>query len=270
VSRAVFVHGWATDSGVWANISSASGLGRDEALNLNLPGHGSPARWPEPSLNPALFYLDKALSNEEAGLIGFGWSLGAGVLLSMAARFSEKFSALVLVGATPCFVAKKDFPHGQSAALVRRMIMDMKTAPEETLRRFYPLNFTEEERNSKAAVSFMERYAPPGPIVCEGGRGEGGPAACHQAFNYGDIATGLGALYNTDIRSLLRKINIPVLLVHGSEDNVVPLGAAEFLAANIQKARLEVFPRSGHAPFITSEKRFIEVVKEFCQGVSAS
>jgi len=268
LSKALFVHGWATDSGVWDNMTSAFG-DIYRALNVNLPGHGSSARWPEPSLNPALYCLAKALSNEEEGLTGFGWSLGAEVLLSLAARFPEKFSALVLVGATPCFIAKKDFPHGQSKALVRRMIMDMKEAPEETLKRFYPLNFTEEELRSKAVVSFMERYAPPGPLVCESGKRDG-PSACHQAFNYTDITTGLQALYNTDIRGLLTKIKTPVLLIHGSEDNVVPLGAAEFMAANMKDARLEVFSCSGHAPFITSEKRFIEVVKEFSQDVSAA
>jgi len=269
LSRALFVHGWATDRGVWENMTSALGVGTDGALNLNLPGHGSPARWPEPSLNPALLCLAKALSNEEERLTGFGWSLGAEVLLSLAARFPEKFSTLILVGATPCFIAKKDFPHGQSRALVRRMIMDMKEAPEETLKRFYPLNFTEEELNSKAVAHFMKRYAPPGPMVCEDGNGAG-PSACHQAFNYADITTGLGALYNTDIRGLLAKIKTPVLLIHGSNDNVVPLGAAEFMAANIKNARLEVFPCSGHAPFITSEKRFIEVVKGFSQDVCAA
>jgi len=146
------------------------------------------------------------------------------------------------------------------------MIMDMKQEPESTLKRFYALNFTEEELGSPAAASFMERYAPPGPIVCETDS-RGGTQACCPAFNYRDITTGLEALHNTDIRGLLGQINTPTLIVHGSDDSVVPLGAGEFMADNIKRARLEVFSRAGHAPFITREPRFIEVVKEFLGDV---
>jgi len=265
LAKALFVHGWATDNAVWGVISGALGA-HTGVLNANLPGHGSTARWLEPSLNPALLKMAKLLSNEEDGLMGFGWSLGAEVLLSLAARFPKKFSALVLVGTTPCFVQKTGFSHGQSRALVRRMIMDMKADPDKTLERFYPLNFTGEELTSRAVATFMERYAPPGPIICDGETGDG-PSACHQAFNYRDITMSLEALYNTDIRGLLKDITIPVLLIHGNDDNVVPLEAAEFTANNIKRASMKVFDRAGHAPFITRERDFIEVVNKFLEDV---
>lgn len=262
MNKALFVHGWATDAWVWGNISEALGFGTDGGLALNLPGHGSSARWLEPSLNPALLSLAKPLLDAGEGGVGIGWSIGAEVLLSLAASFPEKFSVLILVGFTPCFVKKPDFPYGQSKALVRRMIMDMRANPEETLKRFYPLNFTEEEACEKVVVSFMERYAPPGPIICGEGP-QGGAVSCHPAFNYSDITTGLEALYNTDIRPLLREINTPALLIHGSDDNVVPLGAAESAVNEMRHGRLEVFEGTGHAPFITQERRFVEVVKDF-------
>ncbi len=257
MAKKIFIHGWATDSRVWDGVARGLCNGEEEAIMPDLPGHGSSSRWLEPSLNPALAALSRLIRAEEAPLAGLGWSLGAKVLLSLAASMPGKFSALVLVGATPSFVRRRDFSHGQPRALVRRMIMDMKKDPQETLKRFYPLNFTEEEGKTRGAVSFLSRYAPPGPVVCDRG------PACRQAFNYRDMAIALEALYNADLRRLIHAIDVPTLIVHGKADKVVPLGAGEFLAENMKNAEIEVFPSAGHAPFITEEKRFIEVTKDF-------
>ncbi len=262
MKKTIFIHGWATDSWVWKDAAQDLCSGGGDALLLDLPGHGGPGRWLEPSLNPALTAADRALKAEEGPLIGIGWSLGAKVLLGLAARMPEKFSALVLVGATPSFVRRDGFEEGQPPALVRRMIMDMKKNPEETLKRFYPLSFTEKERAASGAAEFMKRYAPPGPLVCEG-------SACRQAFSYGDITAALEALYNTDIRGIITDVRVPALVVHGGADEVVPPGAGEFLAARLPQARLSVFPSAGHAPFITEKERFIETVKDFLGEVKA-
>jgi len=264
MDKKLFIHGWATDGAVWEGIVSAFGGNEAHILTPNLPGHGSATRWLEPSLNPALAGLSGISSSTKGRIKGFGWSIGAQILLSLAARTPEKFSSLVLIGATPCFTAKADFPYAQPRALVRRMIMDMKRDTDAALKRFYPLNFTVDELAERGAKAFMQRYAPPGPIICDKGAGtDAAPTSCRQAFNYGDIITALEALYNTDIRSLLGRIKTPVLIIHGAEDNVVPVGAGQFLADNIEKATLEVFPAVGHAPFITAKEKFVEVVKAF-------
>ncbi len=270
VSKKLFIHGWATDGEVWGDVVSALGADKDNAIIPNLPGHGAAGRWLEPSLNPAAASLLEVLSAEKGPLTGIGWSIGAEVLLTMAASSPERFSSLILIGATPCFTARSDFPYGQSKALVRRMIMDMKQNPEATLKRFYPLNFTEAELGTEATASFMERYTPPGPIICQSGSDNKPSAqACRRAFNYRDITTALEALNNTDIRGVLGRIKTPTLIIHGKLDNVVPLGAAEFMADKIENATLEVFPSAGHAPFITEPERFVTVVKGFLANLRA-
>lgn len=269
MSKRLFIHGWATDGGVWENVAPALAAEEAEILIPNLPGHGFSARWLEPSLNPPITSTAKLISAEEGPITGVGWSMGAQVLLSLAASNPGRFSSLILIGATPCFTARSDFPYGQSRALVRRMIMDMKQDPEATLKRFYPLNFTAEEQAGGLTRAFMERYSPPGPIVCDNGGDDTAGQACRQAFNYRDITTGLEALYNTDIRGVLGRIKTPTLIVHGKLDGVVPVGAGEFLAENMHNAALKVFPSAGHAPFITESERFIEVVKDFISNHKA-
>jgi pimeloyl-[acyl-carrier protein] methyl ester esterase len=198
-------------------------------------------------------------------LVGVGWSLGALSLLAAAARNPEAFKALVLVGGTPRFVKAGDFPHGQSRALVRRMIMDMKKDPSATVQRFYALNFTDEELGSNTVRSFIEQYRYPGPVVCSDGADT--PPGCYPAFNYEDITRALEALYNTDLRGELARIKTPTLILHGDKDGVCPVGAGRFLAEKIEGAELQIIEGAGHAPFLTAEDEFVATTKKFLDGI---
>lgn len=250
----VFVHGWATDSRSWDAATERLGSGH---ITVNLPGHGGQRAWDEPTLAPAI----RELSERTQGLrdaVGIGWSLGAEVLIAAYPALKERFRALILVGSTPCFVAKDDFPWGQSRALVKRMITDMKKDPASTVERFYKLNFTDEELASAGATAFLGRYRYPGPISCEG------PVpGCFPSFRYDEITRALEALYSADLRDRLKEINLPVLLVHGAMDTVCPPGAAEYMAEKIKNARLEIMRGTGHAPFITKPDSFMSVVNDF-------
>jgi pimeloyl-[acyl-carrier protein] methyl ester esterase len=251
-----FVHGWATDSWTWKE--AAKGY-EERATMVDLPGHGGPGTWDEPSLRPAVLEIKerlKSIGRKKA--VGVGWSLGSMALVAALSELKESFRALVLVGATPCFVEKEDFPWGQPKALVKRMIMDMKKDPGAALDRFYGLNFTEEEKKTKAAASMVQRYAFPGPISCEGD-----VPGCFPSFKYDGITKALEALYLTDLREELKAIDIPVLLVHGEEDAVCPVGAAEYMGHRIRNARLEVFGKAGHAPHVTEPELFQRTVNDF-------
>lgn len=251
----VFVHGWATDKWVWEAVAKEHG----ESLNIDLPGHGGKGAWSEPTLQPAMDAIKEGLKTfGRRKPIGVGWSLGAMALMALQAQHKDAFSALVLVGSTPCFVEKDDFPWGQSKALVKRMIMDIKKDPASTVDRFYGLNFTEDERKLKSARTMMERYAYPGPISCEGE-----VPGCFPSFRYEEITKALEALYLTDLRDSLKEINVPTLLVHGEDDSICPLGAAQYTGHRIRDARLEVFGKTGHAPHVTSTELFRSTLNNF-------
>lgn len=252
----LFVHGWATDKWVWEGIAEDYG---ERALNIDLPGHGGKGAWDEPTLRPAVKAIGDGLKTfGRKRPVGIGWSLGSMALIAAQTELKEAFSALVLVGSTPCFVEKDDFPWGQSKALVKRMIMDMRKDPGATVDRFYGLNFTDEEKKSKPANTMMQRYAYPGPISCEGEA-----PGCFPSFRYDEITKALEALYLSDLRELLKGVNIPTLLVHGEEDSICPAGAAQYMGHRIRDARLEVFGQTGHAPHITSAQLFKSTLNDF-------
>lgn len=258
----VFVHGWATDSSVWDGAVEELSSG-DDFLLVGLPGHGGRGRWLTPTLEPAVAEIGSSLDGSDGRrVVGIGWSLGAEALIQAAATRPGAFSALVLVGATARFVKTEGYPHGQSRALVRRMIQDMRTDPASALERFYPLNFTDAERETAGAREFMERFRYPGPVVCTDGE-YGVPPGCYPEFNYTELAASLEALYSADLRGLLERIDCPVLAVHGSEDAVCPVGAGEHLARNIRGAELVTIEGAGHAPFLTRLEEFTGAVEGF-------
>ncbi|MBI5887821.1 MAG: alpha/beta fold hydrolase [Deltaproteobacteria bacterium] len=276
----LFIHGWATDSVVWNDTAKAV-AGPDWGLNpfnlnINLPGHGGKGSWDEPSFVPAVREAAERLANfPERSVVGVGWSLGAQILLSAikeGAQFKglspfrgcSPFKGLVLVGATPRFTSGADWTHGQSKALVRRMIQDMKKAPEAALKRFYELNFTPGELKTPEAAAFVNRYKYPGPFECQAGMDNRLPG-CFPSFNYAGITAALEALYQEDLRDALGAVKCPCLVVHGDKDAVCPVEAGRFLAENIKGARLEVFTDCGHAPFLTHGELFTRLVKEFAE-----
>ncbi|MFQ5735289.1 MAG: alpha/beta fold hydrolase [Thermodesulfobacteriota bacterium] len=257
----LLVHGWATDSSVWEGRNAIT---RGTVVAIDLPGHGSAAVWDTPTLCPAVKEIEAAVSSmPSGGVIGIGWSLGACALISAALKAPGRFSSLVLVGATPCFVQRDGFLCAQPRALVKRMIMDMKKAPEQTLARFYSLNFTPGELAGEGAKEFIARYKYPGPVRCDG------PVpGCFPAFRYGEITKALEALYDTDLRARLGEMEMPVLVVHGALDSVCPVGAGRHIAGRIKGARIEVFEEAGHAPFLTEPHRFDSIVNDFLRTVS--
>jgi len=250
----VFVHGWATDSGVWEGIAKEFA----GSLSIDLPGHGGNLTWDESTLKPATEEIFQRVKGIRRDLIGVGWSLGSQALIAAQPVLKDRFKALVLVGSTPCFVERDDFPWAQSKALVKRMIMDMKKDPAATADRFYSLNFTADEAATDEAKAFVSRYGYPGPVSCEGD-----VPGCFPKFKYDEITKALEALYTVDLRNDLKAIDVPVLIVHGKEDTVCPVGAAEYMASRMKKTRLEVFDCTGHAPFLTRREAFITVLKDF-------
>ncbi len=260
----VFVHGWCTDSKVWdRSISEFSEKRPDIAsYNINLPGHGGVHRWDSSSFSPALRELEEVTSKlDYDSIIGIGWSLGAEVLLSAATK-DKRFKALVLVGASPCFVGNEDFAYGHPSALVKRMIHDMNDSPDTTIEKFLKLNFTNKEFVKEEAGAFIETYQSPERVPSEADAQRMVPAP-HPIFAYDQLTTALTALHNTDLRELLKEIKIPVLILHGDSDSVCPVEAGEYLAKNIEGAEIKIYKKTGHGLFIMKRKQFDNDVLEF-------
>jgi len=184
-------------------------------------------------------------------LLLVGWSLGA--LLSLRAALelaemglNEKLSALVLVSATPHLCAAEGY-EGADPRMLAAMRARLRRSPDAVLEDFA-----------------AESAAPDGGEACV-------HAYLEQARSYKTDALSLGlqALAELDVRSQLGSLPVPCQLLHGSEDNIVPLGSVRFLAGCLPHARLQVLEGCGHALPFTHPSRIAQCIAGVVEEVTA-
>ena len=66
-----------------------------------------------------------------------------------------------------------------------------------------------------------------------------------------------------DIAPILGRVQVPSLVLHGTEDRRVSVAAARHLAAHIPDARLHLFEGRGHLPLFTATEEFCDVLRRF-------
>jgi pimeloyl-ACP methyl ester carboxylesterase len=62
---------------------------------------------------------------------------------------------------------------------------------------------------------------------------------------------------------LAPKVDVPSLLIHGEQDDVVPPAIAEQCAQRMPDARLSVVPDCGHLAIIDQQRRCTDLIIEF-------
>lgn len=80
------------------------------------------------------------------------------------------------------------------------------------------------------------------------------------------IVGGLLRLFRDDARPLLRTLPMPVLLLWGGHDPLVPAEYAKKMLAEVPQARLEVLERAGHVPMWEDPPAFNRALLEFIDG----
>ena len=157
-----------------------------------------------------------------------GWSLGAARALEAATQM--ELAGLVLISATPQFIRRDGWRHGWPPRVLERMRARLRTDPEGLLDEF-------------AAGLFA-----PGEE----------PVAVPRESDVEVLDAGLAYLGGFSVLDRLDEITCPVRLLHGRLDAVIPLAAAEHVAAVLPHADLTVWDEVGHAPHLTQPIRFIE------------
>lgn len=225
----VFLHGWGLSSRVWAPLLTQLGPAAATALALDLPGHGDAP----PAGNSLASWADTVSARLPDGAVLVGWSLGAQLALHLAAHAPHKVSRLVLIAATPRFVQAPDWPAALPEATLDGFRHDFDTTPDATQRRFTALQAMGDGRRREVTAALNAALTPADDAH--------GPA----------LATGLKLLADSDLRPQLAEVRQPVRLLHGCEDRLMPVAAAEWLADALPDARLSVFKDCGHAPLLS-------------------
>jgi non-heme chloroperoxidase len=91
------------------------------------------------------------------------------------------------------------------------------------------------------------------------------------------MQAGLNSVYDcikvfseTDLTEDLKKIDVPTLIIHGDDDQIVPIAASALLSAKIVKqATLKIYEGAGHGLPTTLKDRLNADLLEFCRAGAA-
>ncbi len=205
---------------------------------FDLPGYGD-----APLIGDFDAAADDIAARLKPGTTLCGWSLGAQLALAVAARAPHKVGRLVLVAGTVSFVQRDGWPHAMPPDMLAEFAAGIAADVEAMLPRFVG-GFNRGDARSKEVTRQLLDLADPLP-----------PAAT--------LATGLDWLRDVDLRPAAPQVAAPTLLVHGAADPLMPLSAAEALAALIPGAQLAAFAECAHAPFISRPDDFLARVRSF-------
>lgn len=194
--------------------------------------------------NALLFALKTALvkvqqeseeqeSKQQSRKVVVAWSLGALAVLSLGSTFLNTYDALVIVGGTPRFLRSTDWPHGWDKRVLERFRQQLMRQPEKTFRRFLHDIFEE-------IPSSFEYIALPiaDPIV------------------YSSAIAGLALLERLDARESLLGLRLPIYILHGMKDTIIPVTAAFALRERLSNGSLTLWEGAGHAPHLEYPEDF--------------
>jgi pimeloyl-ACP methyl ester carboxylesterase len=245
----VFVPPFVTHVELWWNLESfAPTLRRDASYSrlilFDKRGTGmsdrvSGAPTLETRMDDLRAVLDASGSSRTAI---FASSEGAAMALLFAATHPERTAALVLRSAYPRTMWAPDYPWGRTEEQYQIEV-------ERQLAIFGP------RAEAEQAVRLLGQFAEDevGPLI----------DYWRQSASPGAVEALARMNKQIDVRHVLTAIRVPTLLLHGSEDAIVPLHVARYMAERIPGAQLVELPGAGHLAVGRSADRIAEEVERF-------
>lgn len=238
----VLLHGWGAHSGVWAGMREA--LAENFSVTcIDLPGHGhSPYDQSAMASLPSL--AEAVLAEAPLNASWLGWSLGGLVAQQVALLEPGRLEKLILLGSTPSFIIREGWPYAVDPSVFETFHQDLLNDSSATLLRFITL----QTRGSKQASDDARLLKK---VLLE-------PAPASEA-----LQAGLNLLRQADMREQARTISVPVLLLAGVRDTLLPKRALPEMEDLFENAVFEHIEKAGHAPFLSHREETLKSINTF-------
>ena len=252
----LLIHGIGDNSMAWAPVHSRLAR-RFTVIAPDLLGHGQ-------SDKPRADYSVAAYANGMRDLLSVldidqvtvvGHSLGGGVAMQFAYQFPQMVERLILVGAggvtkdVNIALRFASLPGGGEALGLLRLPLVLPA-----------LQFAGQVLGTVIGSTGIGRDIPNALRILADLPEPTASAAFTRTLRAvvdwrGQVVTMLDRCYLTE--------SVPVQLVWGEQDAVIPVSHAHMAHAAMPGSRLEIFPDSGHFPFHHHPDRFVELVEHF-------
>jgi pimeloyl-ACP methyl ester carboxylesterase len=265
----LLVHGLISDHRTWsAEIDRLSG--RHRVIAPDLLGHGdSGGSLDSPDVPPGDFSLGAhaaALRDllDELGIgrvTVVGHSLGGGIAMQLAYLFPDRVEALVLVSSGGL---GRDLGPGLRAATLPGSELVLPVLGSDWVRWCGNTAFSLMGRIGLPLVTPSAEAAWAGMASFADGQRRRAFLATARA-----VVDARGQLVSA-IPKLTAMADLPVLVVWGGRDRLIPPAHANAVSSVLPKATIEVFPRAGHFPHLDDPERFHRILSEFLRSVDAT
>lgn len=249
----LFSHGWPLDADMWDSQLNFLAERGYRAIAFDRRGFGrSEQPWTGYDYDTFASDIDQLITTldlQDVTLVGF--SMGGGDVTRYISRYgSARVSALVLLGAvTPIFGQTTDYPQGVDMSVFAGI----------------------RDGLLKDRAQFISDFAAPfygtnaGQTVSDG--------VLTQTLNIALLASLKGtvdcvtAFSETDFRADMAKIDVPTLVIHGSNDQIVPFETTGKVAAEmIDGAQLIVYDNAPHGFAVTHQEQLNNDLLTFLQS----
>jgi len=240
----VFSHGWPLNADAWDDqlfFFASTGF---RAIAHDRRGHGRSTQTKNgndmDTYADDLAALTKALDLKNA--IHIGHSTGGGEVVRYIARHgSKRVAKAVLVGAVPPLMLKtKDNPEGLPSDVFDQIRTSVTTDRSQYWKDLSVPFYGANRPNSQVSQGVRDAFWFMGMQA-------GFPAAydCIKAFS------------ETDFREDLKKIDVPTLVIHGDDDQIVPFKVGGARSSKMIKgATLKVYKGAPHGLMSTNKVQF--------------
>ena len=236
----VLLHGWGFDSKIMQPL--ARSLSHHYPVNcIDLPGYGQSDLSSYSNLD-AMAHRVNDLILPRSSLIG--WSLGWLVAARLAELYPHRIDKLIAIASTPYFLSDKNWP-GISAEIFSSFTVDFSVDPKSALQKFALLQINK-LANQRVAYYKISSYLT--------------------KINYNKIEvlnSGLKILQTTDLRLSLKRLKLPMQFIFSNDDKLIPIKAAEYIAALAPQATINIVEDAGHIPFIWQPKITLKYILKY-------
>ena len=179
-----------------------------------------------------------------------GISEGGPMAMLFAATYPERVDSLVLVGTTPRFTQADDYPDGIPPELFEMVVTQLADNRGTPLSPVVPM-WMPSMASDEGFRTWMQSYE----------------RACASPGSVRDL---MRFIAEVDVRSALPSIQAPTLVIHRTDDLVVPVALGRDVAKRIPGARYVEHPGADHVPWVGDTDRIVEEMEEFLTGRRAT
>lgn len=248
----VLLHGWAQSMACWGDAVIEPLTEKYRVVAVDLRGHGYSGAPAGGYDDPQIWAGDVAAvlnaENITSGAVLLGWSYGGLVLCDYLSVFgSDAVGGVVLVAAIT------SIGRGEQGGRVGH-----------AMRAAIPGAMSEESRVAiRALGSFGNALTGPGP-----GLGERAQALFGASLSTRPRVR--AAVFDRAIShdAVLTELDVPALVIHGTDDSIVDISAGRWAAELIQNARGSWWEGVDHGPFVADPGRFVAEVTEFVEALA--